>query len=212
MINPELEINCNVYKRLGEKYSYLWQATVLLVFCMCVPLFPVQAQQGEPKEGAFSVRIAQTRLVDTIYYLDATFDYELSTEAELALDSSVPLTIVIEIELFREQNYWWDDKLKTIEQRYEIKFQSFGRQYVLKSLHEDNKRRFFSRLDEVFRALGRISIPLVPAEQLDNASSYVARVTTYLDVDALPSSLQTMSLFSEQWDIRSQPLQCSVSP
>src|SRR5262249_13180136 len=55
--------------------------------------------KGEEDPGYFEIREASTTLKDGVYFLDALIEYRLSSEARSALQSGLPLTIRVEVEL-----------------------------------------------------------------------------------------------------------------
>ena len=167
----------------------------LLLLILCLPLQAFCAQ--------FSVRYAQTRLPEQIYQLDAKINYELSEAAIEALDNSIELTVVLDIEVQRERWYYFDETVITIQKRYRIKHHALTNFYSL--LYLDNGvRRTFSTLDEALTQLGRLDdFPLMEKSVVQPGENYWVYLRTYLDIEALPAPMRPLAYFSSQWRLNS---------
>ena len=68
----------------------------------------VFAQDPVEREGYFEVRSASTELVSGVHMLDARLQLVLSSEALNALNSGVPLTIELQLQLIRQRRFYLD--------------------------------------------------------------------------------------------------------
>lgn len=147
----------------------------------------------------FSVNHGQTRLVDKVYLLDASLSYKFTQEALDALNNGVPLTLVLDIEVYQPRRYLWDDVVASLEQRYELQYHALSGQYLL---HHVNSGAQFSypTLDSALATLGAVTnIPIIDAPLLDPEKHYMVRVRSRLDIDALPVPLQLTAYVSQSW-------------
>src|SRR4029079_12971625 len=83
---------------------------------------PPAPHKGEEDPGYFEIREASTQLKNGFYFLDALIEYRLSSEARSALQSGLPLTIRVEVELLRKRRLWFDSEDATLHQRYQLEY------------------------------------------------------------------------------------------
>ncbi len=153
--------------------------------------------------ASFTVITASTRLQNGVYWLNARLDYRLSTVAETALNSGVPLTVVIEIEVRRQRSWLWDEQILQLQQRQRLEYHSLTTRFVV-SDRDGRNLKSFSELSEALRALGdlrNLSLSLPP---LSPGEQYYGRLRTRLDLDALPGPLRTNAFFWSDWRLISE--------
>ena len=78
----------------------------LLIVCFLGIALNVSAQMRPNHEGYFDVRSATTILVEDNYMLDSRLQLFLSNEALNALNSGVPLTIELNVEIIRSRRFY----------------------------------------------------------------------------------------------------------
>lgn len=77
------------------------------------------------------------------------------------------------------------------------------RQYTVRNLNIDTQSAFPTR-EGALDALGRIvDLPLIDANLLDPAESYIGRLRVSIDTDALPVPLRLLALVSSEWRLSS---------
>jgi hypothetical protein len=174
-----------------------WLAGLLLALAAGALLCaPAQAE-------GFQVREARTLLVDEVYRLDAEIEHTLSEAALEALQNGVPLTIEIEIEVYRLRWLLWDEKVASLSQRYRLQYHALSRQYLVTNLNSRAQQNFRSRHAAV-EAIGTIGdFPMLDKRLLQSDERYVARLRTRLDIESLPSPLRLLAYLSSDWRMRS---------
>jgi hypothetical protein len=172
----------------------LWRlALACLSGCLAVGwVAPLAAQ-------TFTVRDVKTTLVDNVYRLDASLEYEFSPAVLDALDSGVVLTLTLDIEVYQPRRYVWDEVVATLEQRYEIQYHALTEQYLLRNLNSGSQFAY-ATLSSALATLGSIEqLPIIDAQLLDTEERYMVRVRSRLDVDELPVPLQLKAYVSSDW-------------
>lgn len=177
-----------------------------LLFLMIATTSPTFAS-----EGLFEIKSAQTHLENNQYFLNAMVNYDLSEESIKALQSGIALTIVLQVEVIKERWYLWNEKIANGTYHAILKFYPLSNHYVV-SYPERDKSYAFANLSELLLVLGNIqNISLLEKSQLNSDYSYQVRLSTYLDIEALPPSLRTIAYFSRDWRMFSDVFSCPLS-
>lgn len=184
-----------------------WGAAVLLSLCVGLAAAD-EAATGEAvtEEAApgVIVREAHTDLKDDVYYLQANIDYRFSRPALEAMEKGVPLTVVMRIEILRERNYMWSQKVASLEQRYQLSFHALSQQYMLRNLNSGSQYTFPS-FDAARTVLGTIvDLPVIDGNLLEDGARYTGRLMAELDVDQLPVPLRLLALVFGDWQLNSE--------
>ncbi|RMD71282.1 MAG: DUF4390 domain-containing protein [Gammaproteobacteria bacterium] len=167
-----------------------------LLFLGSLALLPAWGQTIE-------VERVKVHLDEEVYWLDADVHYDLSDEALEALHHGIPLTLTLEIEIFRPRPFLWDEKVAAVELSFRLSYHPLGKQYEVENLHTGVKRSFPS-LEEALRALGRVRhFPMLDKRLLEVGRRYKARLRARLDLDALPIPLRLMAYLSPAWHLKS---------
>lgn len=161
------------------------------------------ASAAHAEDERFIVRTAYTELIEDTYYLSADIEYALSPEAIEALENSVPLTVVLQVEIIKQRNWWWDGTVATLEQSYQIEFHPLSRQYVVKYPVSGEQESFFSYRAAIAR-LGQVSdLPVIDAYQLEPGEKYWIRMRAVLDLEDYSAPLRLFAFWSD-WRISSE--------
>lgn len=178
-----------------QRITHRLRKLAMLCLGTCVSFgwaISVEAQQ-------FSVERASTELLDSVYRMDADLDYRLSAPMLDALHSGVVLTPVLEIEVYRARNYWWDETVASLEQRYEIQYHALTEQYLLRNLNSGSQASY-SSLEVMLFYLGMVrQLPVIDAHLLDARENYHVRIRLGLDAGSLPVPLQLRTYVSRDW-------------
>ena len=151
----------------------------------------------------FSFAAVNTRVEDDVVFLNARIDYALSPEAVEALESGVPLTMVVDIEVHRDRRWWWDKKVAALQQRYQLLYHALSNQYIVRNLNSGAQRSFPER-GAAQAALGDIeALPMLDRNLLDPQAGYWARIRASLDIEALPAPMRPLAYISSEWRLDS---------
>ncbi len=155
-----------------------------------------------PAEPGFRVRSAEVRVESGVYFLDAKIVFDFSAEAIEAMDNGVTLTVLIDVEVFR-QRALWDRKILSRQSRINVGVHALSKKYVMKKL-DTGETKTHRSIAELSAALGSVErLPLFEASGLDAENTYSARVRARLDIEALPSPLRPLAYVSQAWRLTS---------
>ena len=162
------------------------------------------ARAQSPGSHVFIVERGGVSLQEGVYLLEASIDFQLSDAARRALDSGVPLTFELEIELERPRTWWLDTAIASLTQRYRLRYHALSERYVLTNLNSGESRSFVGER-AALRALGEVrDLPLIDRHLLEPATTYEVWLRAQLDIDELPAPLKTVAYMSPEWRLVSE--------
>lgn len=171
-----------------------------VAFALCSVGLPARAQS----EAGFTVQRASTNLVDGVYRLDVEFDLALPDAPLEALGSGVPLYLSIEMRVSRERNWWWDETVAALTQRYRLEFHALSSRYLAINLNT-GERDSFRTVGQALEHVGRLrDFPLLDRVLVGEQSRYTGSVRVSLDIGKLPLLLVTGAYFSSEWRLASE--------
>jgi hypothetical protein len=167
----------------------LWLAALLA-------LTPVHAED-------FTIRAARTHLVNQVHLLNASIDYRFSDRALQALESGVPITVRVDIEVRRKRDYWLDKVVAELEQRYQLQYHALSGSYLLRNLNS-NSSEVFLTMEAALASVGVINdLPIIDDKLLESDSRYEVALQTRLDIESLPSPLRPWAYVTPSWRLSS---------
>lgn len=192
--------SCVRFKGLRRRAG--WGALLVLIPCLHAGL--VQAQPEVRQLERFVVQQAGITLVSDVYVLNAKIDYHFSAEVLEALESGVPLTIELRLEIVRPRQWLWNEEFTSLEQRYLLQYHALSQQYLVKNLNSDTRYNFPTQ-QAAIDALGTISgLPVLDKRLLTPGEPYIARLRADLDINSLPIPMRLPAYLSAQWHLVSE--------
>lgn len=171
--------------------------TALACVLACLPvLLPRTAQAAE-----FSIVRASTELRDEVYYLNADLSLRLGDAVTEAVQSGVPLTIELQIEVVSPRNWWWDETVYALSQRYRIKFHALTRRYVVTNLNSRVQNSYRTHTAAVMAVSRVADLPILDRSTLQVGERYQGRMRARLALESLPSPLRVWAYLSSDWDL-----------
>ena len=163
-----------------------------------------RAAHAAPDDPGFTVEHAALRAVGGRYVADARIRFTFSEDNLEAMRNGVALTVIVDVEVLREREQWWNETLATHEIRYRIETNVLTGRYRIRSLG-DHRTRSYDSFEEMVDALGRLhSIPAIARDRLPAEAPCLARIRARLDIEALPSPLRPLAYFSPRWRLNSE--------
>ena len=163
----------------------------------------VVAQNAVEREGYFEVRSAETTLVGGVHHLDARLQLVLSSEALEALNSGVPLTIELQMQVIRVRRFYMDALDAELAVRFELEYRPLSQRYIVRNLnsgHQDSFATLYSALNN----LGRIAdLPIIDDALLAPEKPYRIRVRAMLQTQQYPAPLRLLFFWRSQWQLQS---------
>jgi hypothetical protein len=168
---------------------------ISLMGCLLVYQSPLAADA----ERSIVVTYVSTRLVNEVYELDARIHYGFTPAVLEALESGVPITLEMEIEVLQPRRWIWSDSVARLSQRYRIQYHALTRQYVVTNLNSDVQSSYPS-LRAAVNALGTVrDLPILDRRLLKVGGEYVARLRAILVLSALPAPLRLWAYLTPEW-------------
>ena len=176
----------------------------LLSLILLFSALNVSAQMRPNHEGYFDVRSATTILDQKNYLLDARLQLFLSDEALNALNSGVPLTIELNIEIIRSRRFLPDAKEDELQFQYELEYRPLSQRYIVKDVQggtQDSYATLFSALNK----LGKVQdLILTQHSSLDPQANYRFRLQALLSTKQYSAPLRMLFFWRNQWDLKSE--------
>lgn len=171
-------------------------ATVLVLLAGPAP--------GQQEDGHFEVRNASAEVIDGVYYLNADIEYRLSQAAREALESGVPLTVELQIEVTRKRRLLPDPEVATLRQKYQLQFHALSERYIVKNLNS-GEQESFPTIGSALHRLGLVEgLPILDEALLDSDKPYEIRVRAGLDLREFPGPLRLLVFWLDEWQLVSE--------
>lgn len=168
------------------------------------------AQDRPVREGYFDVRSASTRLVEGVLELEARLQLVLSDEALSAMESGVPLTIELKLEVIRERRFLPDATEAQLTLTYELEYRPLSQRYIVRNLNSGNQDSF-ATLYSALNNLGRIQdLPVLDVSILDGEAAYRMRLQALLSTEQYPAPLRLLLFWRNQWQLKSEWFEWSL--
>ena len=181
------------------------RAAIALVAMLAVLMgAAVVAQDDVVREGYFEVRSAASELADGVHLLDARLQLVLSNEALAALNSGVPLTIELQLQVIRVRRFYMDALDAELAVRFELEYRPLSQRYIVRNLNSGDQDSF-ATLYSALNNLGRIEgLPFIDDALLTTGKSYRMRVRAMLQTQQYPAPLRLLFFWRSQWQLQSE--------
>lgn len=171
----------------------------LLLFC-AVWLLSVEVAGAAELE----IEDVQIELRNTLYLLRGQIDFNLSDDAQEALDNGVPLTFELHILVRRKGAWIWEESLFDYQVRHTIRYKPLSERYSIDQPGIGETNSFVTR-DAALAALGKIrDLRLIETKRLDPSADYEVRMRVALDIDDLPLPLRPIAYLKPAWKLESR--------
>jgi len=153
--------------------------------------------------GEFLVDDAHAWSEEGRQLLDAQFTVRLSSGAQEALESGVPLVLEFQVQLVKTHKWFWDMVDVELTQRRQLQYHALSRSYLVKDLNSGTQGNY-RRLDDALRAAGTIQSLLLTDAPLQAGQRYLVRIRGNLDIESLPTPVRLLAYVSSAWDMQSE--------
>lgn len=161
------------------------------------------AQDSVPREGYFEVRSASTRLQGGVYMLDARLQLVLSSEALNALNSGVPLTIELQMQVIRVRRFYIDSLDAELAVRFELEYRPLSQRYIVRNLNSGDQDSF-ATLYSALNNLGRVQeLPVIDESLLVPNRDYRVRLRALLATEQYSAPLRLLFFWRDEWQLTS---------
>lgn len=183
---------------------------ILFIALLC--LLIASATSCKSYAEGFKINSAETKLKNNVYHLDANMDLKFSNDALEALRSGVPLIVLINIDVQKDRNWWWDKTIAELKQGYLLLYHALSEKYIIHNLNSGAQKNYIS-LNSALSSLSHIrNFPLIDKNLLDEDNEYYVRLRTYLDIESLPAPMRPIAYISSQWQLESDWFSWPLKP
>ena len=164
----------------------------------------VSAQDPVEREGYFEVRSATTNLTGGVHMLDARLQLVLSSDALHALNSGVPLTIELQMQVIRVRRFYVDSVDAELAVRFELEYRPLSQRYIVRNLNSSDQESF-ATLYSALNNLGRIQgLPVIDESLLIGKREYRARLRALLATEQYSAPLRLLFFWRDEWQLTSE--------
>ena len=150
-------------------------------------------------EPLAAVEWADTELEEGIWLLNADLRLTPSATMREALDNGARLELVLASEVYREHEWWPDERVARLVQRYTLRYHPLSRRVVSIAVNS-GARRNHADLDDALHRLGRLRrLPLLDHTLIDDGGQYHGRVRARIGVASVPLHLHPFHWFTDHW-------------
>ncbi len=161
-------------------------------------------QEAIVREGYFEVRSASTQLFAGVHILDARLQLVLSSEALNALNSGVPLTIELQMQVIRVRRFYIDAIDAELAVRFELEYRPLSQRYIVRNLNSGDQDTF-ATLYSALNNLGRVQgFPVIDEALLTPNKVYRVRLRALLNTQQYPAPLRLLFFWRDQWQLKSE--------
>ena len=162
------------------------------------------AQDPVERAGYFEVRSAATELVGGVHMLDARLQLVLSSEALKALNSGVPLTIELQMQVIRSRRFYLDALDAELAFRFELEYRPISQRYIVRNLNTGNQDSF-ATLYSALNNLGRVQqLPVIDESLLVADRDYRVRLRALLATEQYSAPLRLLFFWRDEWQLKSE--------
>ena len=173
----------------------LWSPLIFAVGALCT----AQASEAHAAEEGFFIQRAETKLINNVYRLSAQIDYKFSGDVLAAIESGVPMVVVLDIELLRPRDYLWNKQIAELKQRFQLQYHALAEQYIVRNLNSGEQYTAPTFNTALFYLRDIKNIPLIDQQLLESSQNYRVRLRVSLEFDSLPVPLKLSAYTSRSW-------------
>ena len=175
--------------------------TVMLIALTLVAGTAPAAKQEQ--RSAIEIELVESRLENAVYIIDASVAFELGYDVLEALDSGVPITLELEIEVQQPRELLWNDTVYSLTQRYRINYHALSDQYLVTNLTTQISTSFPTSY-AALQALGEVrELPLIDQHLLQPDQEYLAQMRVSIVITELPAPLKLWAFLQSDWRAKS---------
>lgn len=150
------------------------------------------------------IKTTHIYLENNTYYLDASYDFELSEEAYKALRHGISFEIHADFQLNLKRTWLWNETISEKTLIYKLEHKPLTENFLTVDL-STGLRHSHDNLDAALKHIKTISkMTLFDQDLLIENKTYIARIRTYLDIESLPPPMRPQAYFSPNWDLSSE--------
>jgi hypothetical protein len=163
-------------------------------------------------ESTFNVTSASFTMQDGLLLMDSTIEIELPKYINRAIDQGFAVPLMFEVEVLEYSPYWFDKKLLSLKQQYQLHFLPMLSSYAIFDVNA-NERLYFNSRQQAVRHLKVVyAYPIFDISNINQSGLAYFRMRAGIDVDELPLPLKSSSLWDNDWELESDWFEWNIAP
>lgn len=192
-------------KEMIKKPTY---SHIVVMFMLTVCLFllwPVSSTAKETDKGSIDIRNFTLQADENnIQQASMFIDYRLPNTIREALTHGIPLVAKVDFTLGQHRSWWWDSVNKLLDIRFQLKYHSLSKHYLLTRL-DTTEHWSFSTLGGALQQMGKIPRQSLPQlTNIDVNDNYYLFVKATLAAEALNLPLKFQAYFNNKYQLESE--------
>lgn len=166
-----------------------------LLLCIC---FMMQHVVYAQDASLTDIIVTNTR-DDLLVYMNV--EGAFTDKMKNAVLSGVPTTFSFYVELYKERNLWFDNKIADIKITHTLKYNNLKKEFIVKRSWENADPIVTQSFEEAQKLMAEIdSLKIVPLSELEKGGHYQIRAKAELSKLTLPFYLHYVLFFVSLWD------------
>lgn len=151
----------------------------------------------------FVVRDVEAQLGAQDLRISTRIEFNLSEQAEMAIENGVPLVLLTEFQL-QGRGMLWKKTFLESRVRQQLRYHSLADRYVVEDLG-NGEIDLFNSVNEALNSMGvlREQVFALPKDVKPSVQEYTLAVRSRLDINRLPAALRPLAFFSPSWRLSS---------
>lgn len=154
--------------------------------------------------GTSSLHIRSANLItfENDVLLNADAEINLSSEMEKAIQKGFTFNFLVEFQLLKPREYWFDDEVATAVQQVSLSYHALSRQYIVM---RNDQQRTYPTIDAAIEDLSVIQdMKVFEKNDMEKNEQYQAVLLMRLDHKKLPKAMQIEGVALNDWKLSSQ--------
>lgn len=182
---------------------------LLLLFFVGTPCY---SGDGKFRPTDTVIRNARTLLVDGVYRVGARIDFKLNDTLSDGLQNGVPLVLELRIEVIREREWLWPERVAQLRQRFRLEYHALTQLYLVQN-QSTGAQYSFRELAEALEHVGNVyDLPLIDANLLQPEETYEVWMRADLEIESLPTPVRLWAYLGAEWTLQSDWYKWPLKP
>ena len=178
-----------------------WPTLSVVTFLALLPLHAV---------ADFRLIAGESRAADGFVEIRVLPSIRLSSRAAEALVKGIPLTVNLDIHLYKETRFWWHTQVAAWQYPHKIQYHALSNQFTL-TRQSGNTIEVFPTLSETLDGIGPLRTREMIPGSVESDQPFQVRARIALDYQTLPGPLRLMAFFFPSWQMTSEWLRWEVT-
>ena len=156
-----------------------------------------ELEQGDTV--GFVINDVSSKLVNNVYQLSASVEYNFSDNVLSAIQNGVPIIIVLDIEILQAREYLWGKLVAELKQRFKLQFHAISEQYIVENLNSGYQETF-PTLHSALYILRQIKkLPIIDKKLIQQTKRYSGQARVRIELESLPVPLRMNAYITRSW-------------